>query len=64
MDDSLPFDSLGQFRMTSGATGHFAAIKALEDNGLCQIENLPYTIRILLESALRMCDGHLIKEED
>jgi aconitate hydratase len=36
----------------------------LEDAGLCQIQQLPYSIRILLESVLRNCDGHLVREED
>ena len=42
----------------------FANLNALQDKGICQLDSLPYTIRILLESALRKCDGSLISEED
>jgi aconitate hydratase len=36
----------------------------LEEAGLCIIDDLPYTIRILLESALRLCDERLISPKD
>ncbi|MDF2843310.1 MAG: aconitate hydratase [Herbinix sp.] len=40
----------------------FYDIKSLDKNGSL-IAKLPYSIRILLESALRQCDGYNIKEE-
>jgi aconitate hydratase len=46
----------------SGAT--FAAISALEEGGHCDLSKLPFTIRILLEAALRRCDGFLVTEDD
>ena len=42
----------------------FANLNALQDSGICQLDSLPFTIRILLEAALRKCDGSLITEED
>jgi aconitate hydratase len=36
----------------------------LRDSGFAQIDQLPYSIRILLESVLRNCDGHSVTEED
>ena len=42
----------------------FANLNALQDSGICQLDSLPFTIRILLEAALRKCDGSLITEDD
>ncbi len=36
----------------------------LADDGLGEIATLPYSIRVLLESALRNCDGFTVREED
>jgi aconitate hydratase len=36
----------------------------LEDAGLGSISQLPYSLRVLLESVLRCCDGHLVRPED
>ena len=62
MGDTLPFDSMRKFEKSDGSTSRFASIGALEEAGLCVIEDLPYTIRILLESALRLCDERLINK--
>ena len=40
------------------------SLSALEKAGLCKLDDLPFSIRILLESALRNCDGFLVSEED
>ncbi len=37
-------------------------LSALKEYG--DIENLPYSIKILLESVLRNCDGHLVTDDD
>ncbi len=42
----------------------FYRLQALEEAGLTRLERLPFSIRVLLESALRQCDGHAITEED
>ncbi|MCL2306219.1 MAG: aconitase family protein, partial [Planctomycetaceae bacterium] len=39
-------------------------LQALEEQGWCQIAELPYSIRVLLESVLRNCDGKAITEND
>ena len=40
------------------------SLKSLEDSGVCNLEDIPFSIRILLESALRKCDGFLVNEAD
>ena len=49
---------------TSGATGSIYRIQKLEEDGIADIGRLPYSIKILLEAALRQCDGFEIIEED
>ncbi len=36
----------------------------LEEEGVAQVSQLPFSIRILLEALLRHCDGRLITEDD
>ena len=64
MIDNNPFDSLSKFETNDGTLSNYASLQRLQDLGYCNLEKLPFTIRILLESALRKCDGFLIKEED
>jgi len=58
-----PFQALGDLRTSSGAWKFFRLTR-LEDLGLTRLTDLPYSIRILLESVLRQCDGFSITEED
>ena len=44
--------------------GHFYSLPALEKAGLGSISRLPISLRIVLESVLRHCDGERIREED
>ena len=60
----IPFNALRSFEASDGSERRFVSIEALEENGACSIRDMPYTIRILLEAALRRCDGHLITEDD
>ena len=39
-------------------------LAALADAGLGDIQNLPYSIRVLLESVLRNCDGKVVTGDD
>lgn len=64
MNDKNPFGSLTEFETSDGTFSNFASLQKLQDLGHCNLGELPFTIRILLESALRNCDGFLIKEED
>ncbi len=42
----------------------FYRLQALEEAGLTRLARLPFSIRVLLESALRQCDGRAITEDD
>ncbi|MEC7720790.1 MAG: aconitate hydratase AcnA [Candidatus Thermoplasmatota archaeon] len=64
MPGTLPFDALSEFESTDGSKSRFADIGALERTGKCNLAEMPVSIRILLESALRKCDGFLVTEED
>src|SRR5437899_6293621 len=57
------FGSRQQFTTASGTTGHYYSLPALEKAGLGQISRLPVSIRIVLESVLRNCDGKKVTEE-
>lgn len=39
-------------------------LSTLQEKGIGQIDRLPYSIRVLLESVLRNCDGSIVTEED
>ena len=58
------FSAKSKFETHSGDTGFFMSLKRLEEQGLCKLDELPFSIRILLESALRKCDGFLVTKED
>src|SRR5918994_112034 len=53
------FDSLQPF-----ASGHFYSLPQLEKNGVGPVSRLPHSIRVVLESVLRNCDGEKITEDD
>ena len=59
-----PFSASATFEMSNGDAGHFANLHALQSAGLCELDQLPCTIRVLLEAALRKCDGFLVTEEE
>ncbi|WP_017727460.1 aconitate hydratase AcnA [Halalkalibacterium ligniniphilum] len=46
-----------------GKTYHYYALQALEDAGVGNVSNLPYSVKVLLESVLRQYDGYVIKKE-
>ena len=52
-----------QARRTLEVGGEFFALARLDEVGI-STQHLPYSMRILLEGALRNCDGFLIKEDD
>ena len=57
------FNTLQEFRMSSGRTGKFYSLPALEKALGARVSRLPVSIRIVLESVLRNCDGKKITEE-
>lgn len=60
---TLP-DTLRTFTTGSGTEGKYYSLPALEEAGLGNISKLPVSIRIVLESVLRNCDGLKVTEED
>ncbi|HEX9680970.1 MAG TPA: hypothetical protein VGA32_05920, partial [Anaerolineales bacterium] len=58
-----PFHSRGELTTRLGASTIFR-LDALERAGLTRLADLPYSIRILLESVLRQVDGRAIRQED
>src|SRR5690349_21984473 len=61
---SIPFDSLQTFNSDSGPVGQFFSLPQLEKNGAGPVSRLPHSLRVVLESVLRNCDGEKITEED
>ncbi len=59
-----PFNTLQSFDLGGGRTGKFHSLAALEKAGLGPISRLPVSIRIVLESVLRNCDGKKVLEEN
>ncbi len=58
-----PFNARRTLTTAAGTVDYFS-LSALEDAGVGHVDRLPFTIRILLESLLRNCDGTLIAEDD
>lgn len=58
------FDSFQTFTTGSGKTGQLYSLPQLEKAGVGPISKLPVSIRIVLESVLRNCDGNKVSEED
>ena len=59
-----PFGAKSQFEKSDGTMARFMDLHSLEESGLCKLDEIPFSIRILLESALRKCDGFLVNEDD
>jgi aconitate hydratase len=57
------FDTRQQLSLASGASGSFYSLPALERAGIGKISRLPVSIRIVLESVLRNCDGKKVTEQ-
>ena len=47
-----------------GTQGTLYRIEKLEEDGIAEVSRLPYSIKILLEAALRQCDGFEITRQD
>ncbi len=58
-----PFQARDRFDTGHGKASLYRLSK-LESLGLGKIVELPFSIRLLLESALRNCDGYTVREED
>lgn len=58
------FNSKQTFKKGDGSEGTFYSLPQLEKEGLGAILRLPVSVRIVLESVLRNCDGKKISEQD
>ena len=58
------FNARQQFVTGTGQKADFFSLPALEQAGVAKISTLPVSIRIVLESVLRNCDGQKILEKD
>jgi aconitate hydratase len=56
------FDTLQTFELGNGKPGKFYSLPALEKAGVGPISKLPVSIRLVLESVLRNCDGKKVHE--
>src|SRR5580698_3120001 len=58
------FKTKQHFDLGSGKQGSLYSLPALEKSGVGPISRLPISIRIVLESVLRNCDGKKVSEQD
>jgi aconitate hydratase len=58
------FNSLQPFDAGNGKQGKFYSLPALERAGIGPISKLPVSIRLVLESVLRNCDGKKVSEQN
>ncbi len=57
------FDTRQSFKLASGKEATLYSLPALEKAGVGNISRLPVSIRIVLESVLRNCDGKKVTEQ-
>jgi aconitate hydratase len=58
------FNTLQKFDPGDGRQGNFYSLPALEKAGIGAISKLPVSIRLVLESVLRNCDGKKVSEQN
>ena len=58
-----PFNTLAQLKTPSGSTFQYHSLAALESAGVGPVSRLPVSIRIVLESVLRNCDGKKVNAD-
>ena len=58
------FGTLQTFELGNGRPGKFYSLPALEKAGVGPISKLPISIRLVLESVLRNCDGKKVHESN
>jgi len=62
MGNEAAFRSKKKFEL-NGKTYNYYDLKAIEDANLGNVDRLPFSIRVLLESVIRQFDGKVIKDE-
>ncbi len=58
------FKTLTKFDAGQGRDAYLHSLPALEEQGIGKISRLPVSIRIVLESVLRNCDGKKVRHKD
>src|SRR5438132_14194331 len=58
------FKTLKKFDAGNGREGFLHSLPALQEQGVGKISRLPISIRIVLESVLRNCDGNKVRRKD
>src|SRR3954465_6209446 len=58
------FNTLQTFELGDGGSGQFYSLPALEAAGVGPVSKLPISIRLVLESVLRNCDGKRVNEQN
>ena len=58
------FKTLRKFDAGKGREAFFYSLSALEEQGIGKVSRLPVSIRIVLESVLRNCDGQKVRRKD
>src|SRR5213075_3584997 len=58
------FKTLKKFDAGAGREGFRHSLPSLEEQGVGKISRLPVSIRIVLESVLRNCDGQKVRRKD
>src|SRR5467141_646046 len=57
-------DTLQEFGLGNGQQGAFYSLPHLEKLGVGPVSQLPVSIRLVLESVLRNCDGKRVSEQN
>jgi aconitate hydratase len=60
----IPNNAIRSFDAGEGKKGLYYSLPALEEAGIGKVSRLPVSIRIVLESVLRNCDGKKVAEKD
>ncbi|HWX19375.1 MAG TPA: aconitate hydratase [Candidatus Binatia bacterium] len=63
-DSNGTFDTLQNFAVGNGQQGLFYSLPQLEKAGIGPVSRLPVSVRIVLESVLRNCDGKRVTEQN
>jgi len=59
----MPLNTITEFTIAPGRTGRMHALPALERAGFGSVTRLPVSLRMVLESVLRNCDGLKVTED-
>nr|MBA2598733.1 hypothetical protein [Chloroflexia bacterium] len=55
-----PFNARSRLSTPFGETVTFYRLEALQEQGIANLDTLPFTVRILLENALRHAGGEFV----